>query len=419
MVDIYPAKTNPRSIKLEFGKIEKLVGLTIPLEKTVKILAGLGLKIKARGKNILEATVPTRRLDITGQIELIREVARIYGYDNIKPARPSIELALPVLNFSAISQIEIKKNLAAIGFTEVYNYSFIGDKEIAHIGGDLNHYWELENPLSTEHKYLRKNLLPGLLNNIAVNSKISAGMDIKMFEIGNVFSKFSHCLLEHHNMPEAEKAKEPVKTHEKVMVSGVIWSKSRDAVYYDIKNVLEIILGRFSVKDVSFAPLERQIAHFPVWHLKRVAAAELDGEAIGVLGEIDSKIICNFGIEGRVGAFNLNFEKVLKLIQKAKPAYTPISKFPPARIDLAIIVAKKILWKQIKELVLASGNGLVKEVELFDVYEGKNIPPDKRSLAFHMVFQSSERTLKDEEVKKVTDKIIERLQNNFGAILRK
>ncbi len=173
-IDIYPVKTKPRNIKLEFEKIEKLLGVEIPLKKTLKIFADLGLKAKARGKSLLDVTVPTRRLDITGPIELIREVARIYGYDNIKSARPGVELALPAMNFSAIRQNEIKKNLAAIGFTEVYNYSFIGDKEIAHIGGDANHYWELANPLSTEQKYLRKNLLPGLLNNIAGNSKISA-----------------------------------------------------------------------------------------------------------------------------------------------------------------------------------------------------------------------------------------------------
>ncbi len=417
-IDIYPVKTKPRNIKLEFEKIEKLLGIEIPLKKTVKIFSDLGFKVKARGKSFLDVTVPTRRLDITGPIELIREVARIYGYDNIKSARPSVELALPAINFSAIRQNEIKKNLAAIGFTEVYNYSFIGDKEILHIGGDINHYWELANPLSPEHKYLRKNLLPGLLNNIAVNSKISAGRDIKIFEIGNVFSKFSHCLLERHNLPEMEKAKEPVETHEKSMVSGAIWSKSSETIYYDIKNALEIILARFSIRSISFTPLERQIVHFPVWHLKRTAAVEVGGETIGVAGEIDPKIITNFGIEGRVGAFNLNFEKLFKVIQNAKPVYAPIGKFPSARIDLAIIVAKKILWKQIEDVVVGAGNGLIKEVELFDIYEGKNIPPDKRSLAFHVVFQSSERTLKDDEVKKITDKIIERLQNNFGAILR-
>lgn len=417
--DIYPVKTKPRNIKFEFGKIEKILGVKVPLKKTVKIFTDLGFKVKARGKNLLEVTVPTRRLDIVGPIELVREVARIYGYDNIKSARPSVDLALPAMNFSATKQIEVKKNLAAIGFTEVYNYSFIGDKEIAHIGGDVNHYWELANPLSPEHKYLRKNLLPGLLNDISGNSKISAGRDIKIFEIGNVFSKFSHCLLEHHNLSEVEKAKEPVETHEKIMVSGAIWSKSGEAIYYEIKNALEIILGRFSIKDISFMPLERQIAHFPVWHLKRTAAVEIKGEAIGILGEIDPKITANFGIEGRVGAFNLNFEKLLNIIQSTRPIYSPVSKFPSARIDLAIIVVKRILWKQIEDTVVGAGNGLVKEVELFDIYEGKNIAPDKRSLAFHIAFQSSERTLKDEEVKKVTDKIIERLQNNFGAILRK
>ncbi len=419
VIDIYPVKTKPVCIKLEFEKIEKLLGVEVPLKKTAKILSDLGLKVKISGKDLLNVEVPTRRLDITGPIELIREVARIYGYDNIKSANPVTELVLPAPNFSAIRQSETKKILASIGFTEVYNYSFIGDKEISCIGGEAEHYWELANPLSPEHKYLRKNLLPGLLNNIAANSKILVGRDIKIFEIGNVFSKFSQCLLERHNLSEAEKAKEAPQAHEKTMISGVIWNKASPAVFYEVKNVLEIILGRFSVREVSFAPLERQIPHFPVWHLKRTAVVEIGGEAIGVAGEIDPIVAANFGIEGRVGAFNLNFEKLLNVIQNIKPAYTPVSKFPPARIDLAVIVARKVLWSQIKDAVMVSGKELIKEIGLFDIYEGKNIPPDKRSLAFHMTFQSPERTLKDEEIKNITDKIINKLQSNFGAILRK
>lgn len=417
--DIYPVKIAPRQIKLEVEKVEKLLGVDIPLKKIIKILADLGLRVKVDRKKILEVIVPTRRQDITGQVELIREIARIYGYDNIKSVAPKIDLILPAPNFGAIRQIEIKKLLASIGFTEVYNYSFIGDKEIAHIGGKIDNYWELANPLSSEHKYLRKNLLPGMLNNIVVNSKILIGRDIKIFEIGNVFAKYNHCLLERRNLLKVEQVKETPQPYEKTMIAGMIWNKTDESIFYEIKNRLEIILDKFFIKKVLFTPLERQVENFSVWHLKRTASVEIEGKPVGVVGEIDPSVVANFGIEGRVGAFNLNFEKLLKIIQSIKPIYNPISKFPAARIDLAVIIPKKILWNQIKNLVLTNGNDLVKEVELFDIFEGKNIPPDKRSLAFHMVFQSSERTLKDEEIKNTADKIIAGLKNNFGAILRK
>lgn len=417
LIDIYPSKTRPGKVKLEISGVEKLLGMKIADKKIIEILANLGFLVRKGKKNSLEITVPTRRLDITGSIEIIREIARLYGYDNIKPVKPKVDLDLPRANFNVICQNKAKKILAARGFAEIYNYSFIGDKELENIGTTGEHYLELANPLNPEHKYLRLSLIPSLLNNIAANSRVLAEEEIKIFEIGKVYYRDymgnNSCLME-KNVDAARSG-----IGEKFMLSAVIFDKSGKNLFYKIKSEADLLLNLFKIKNISYVTDTEQCPHLPVWHLGRYALISADQNIIGVAGEINPKVLGNFKISGRVGVFNLDFRKIAEISRGQKPAYKPIAKFPPVKRDLAIIAPKKVSWSEISNLVYENGGGLVNDVELFDVYEGKNMPVDKKNLAFHIIYQSQERTLKDEEIKNITNKIIEQLKIKFGANLRK
>jgi len=143
-----------------------------------------------------------------------------------------------------------------------------------------------------------------------------------------------------------------------------------------------------------------------------------DRPLIGVVGEINPGILKNFKISGRVGVFNIDFHKIISIARAQKHSFKPISKFPSVKIDLAILIPKKVLWSSIRDLIYKECGEIVREIELFDIYEGKNIPLDKKSLAFHLIYQSNEKTLKDEDIKGITGKIINILKANFGANLR-
>ncbi len=417
VIDIYPLKTKPKKIKFAISEGEKILGDRISLQRITKILANLGFSFRKVKKNLLEITIPTRRLDVTGPIEIVREIARIYGYDNIKPVKPKIDLDLPRVNFNVIYQNKIKKTLAVRGFTEVYNYSFVGGKELENIGTTGEHYLELANPLNPEHKYLRLSLIPSLLDNISRNAKLLTEDEIRIFEIGKVYyHKFmgnNTCFMEKNI------ANDKSGVSEKFMLAAAFYKKASKNLFYETKNAADLMLNLLNIKNASYIADTEQCPHLPVWHLGRYALVASGEEIIGVVGEINPRILGRFKISGRVGAFNFDFQKIVKIARAKKMIYGSIPKFPAVKLDLAILVPKKVLWSQIKESVCADGKGLVKNVELFDVYTGKNILSGKKSLAFHIVFQSMARTLEDEEIRQATGQIIEKLKNKFRAELRK
>lgn len=419
-VDAYHAKTRPMRIKLELSAVEKLLGVKIAAENIIKILNNLGLKARKIKKETLEIIVPTRRLDITGPIEVIREIGRIYGYQKIVPAPPKVDLFLPEINLAVSYRNKMKSALVANGFTEAYNDSFIGEKDLFNASTDSKHHLELANPLNPEHKYLRLSLIPSILNNISDNSRILSDEKIKIFELGKVYyQKYmgnNTCALDGSFAPGAS------GVDEKFMLTGAIYDKNSKELFYQTKETVELLLNFLGIKNAVYSSLLKQCAHMPVWHLGRTAFLSVDQSVIGIMGEIDPRIRENFKIEGRVGMFNLDFKKIAAIAAAAKVTYKKFSKFPGVKLDIAVLAPKNILWSQIEKAVYGAGSGLVKNIELFDIYEGKNIITDnlagKRSLAFHIVFQSPEKTLKDEEAKKLTDIIIAELKNKLGVSLR-
>jgi len=421
VIDIYSMKTRPVKIKMELSAVEKLLGTKISAENIVRILNNLGLIVQKKKKEALEIIVPTRRLDITGPIEIIREIGRIYGYHKITPVNPKVELVLPKINLAVSYRNKMKNILAANGFTETYNDSFVGGKELSGVGTGSEDYLELANPLNPEHKYLRLSLIPSILNNISDNSRNLGDENIKIFELGKVYYRKymgnNACVLDGKSRT-GDKG-----VSEKFMLAGAIYDKNSKELFYQTKEIAELMLNFLGIKNVTYSSLSEQCAHMPVWHLTRTAYLSVDHSVIGIMGEIDPKTRENFKIDGRVGLFNLDFKKIADIASAEKIVYEKFSKFPAVKLDFAVLAPKKILWSEIKEVVSRVGGGLVKSIELFDIYEGKNIITDnligKRSLAFHVVYQSQDKTLKDEEVKAVTDKIIEELKNKLGVSLRR
>jgi len=359
IVDVYPKKVYPKKIKLDLNYVESLLGIRIPEKKIKSILKKLGFRLIGLGNPLL-AEVPTRRVDVSLPEDLIEEIGRIYGWEKIPAVFPVVSLIPSKRNLDIFWENMVKNILKEAGFTEVYNYSFISEK-----GGV-----EVENPVSSEYKYLRSSLIPNLLKNIEKNLRYFS--EIKIFELGKVFA-----------LRQAQGKRE-----EKRMLGGAVTGQD----FYYLKGVIDLLLNKLGISDIQY---EEQGL--------RAALIKVNGAALGFLKE---------------KGFELDFEKLQKLASE-EHQYHPLSKFPSAVRDLAILVPRETKVVEVLNKINVAGGRLVRDVDLFDIYQGTELPQGKKNLAFHIVYQAEDRTLKSEEIDKIHQKIIKTLEKKPRWQVRK
>lgn len=392
IIDFYPKKVRPQKIKLELNYVESLLGVKIPLKEIKKILKNLGFTLHVTGYTII-VEAPTRRLDIKIPEDLIEEVGRIYGFRNIPSVFPKMAVVPPERNEDIFWARMAREILKEAGFSEVYNYSFIGEREKEVFGLDSEELIELENPISSFNKYLRPSLIVNLLKNAKENSKRFP--ELKIFEIGEIFSRKG-------------------KVREKKMLSGVLTRKRMgNEGFYELKGTVDYLFSKLGVGNVWYDDYRgtREESKIDIWHAKKSAEIKSDGEEIGFLGEIHPRIIEKLGVADKVFVFDLNFEKLRKLVSE-EHEYQPISAYPASVRDLAILVPRGTKVVEVLNKINQAGGELVRDVDLFDFYEGEGIPEGKTNFAFHIVYQAEDRTLRSEEVDKIHQRIIEVLEEN-------
>ena len=332
----------------------------------------------------ISVTVPTFRLDILIQEDLIEEIGRIYGYEKIPSVLPTVSLIPPKRNLDIFWEDSVKNNLKEAGFTEVYNYSFINEEDGKLFGITSPNLIEVENPVSLEQKYLRPSLIPNLLKNVQTNQKIF--QDIKIFELGKIFQK-----------PNKEKR----------MLTGLMLGNA----FYQVKGLIDLLLNKLGISNIWYdefkaTPEESRAA---IWHPKKCAEIKVNHEEIGFLGEISPRILEDLKISMRLVIFDFDFEKLTKLASE-EHEYRPISRFPAAIRDLAVLVPSETGVEEVLNKIEASGGPLIRDIDLFDIYEGEELPEDKKNLAFHIIFQSKTRTLSSKEIDEIQNKIIKAIE---------
>jgi len=400
LVDIYPKKVLPKRIKLDLAYVERLLGVKIPQKEIIKILTKLGLKIenccvRTVGKlKILNVVIPTFRLDISLPEDLIEEIGRIYGYQKIKADFSAVSLTPFKINEAIFWENKVKDILKGVGFYEVYNYSFLGERE-KEIFGFEEKLIEVLNPVSVFSKYLRASLIPNLLKNVKEN--MDSFDKIKIFELGTIFKKASN------------------KNHsEKKALAGLVFAKlAQEELFYEIKGICDLIFEKLGIAGVwydEFKPTPEE-SPFLIWHPKKSAEIKVDHKEIGFLGEISPKILNALKIKGEIVLFDIDFEKLQKLAFE-EHEYQPISRFPAAIRDLAVLVPQEIRVEEVLNKIETAGGVLVKDIDLFDIYEGEELPQGKKNLAFHIIYQSEDRTLKSQEIEEIQQKIIKTLEEN-------
>ena len=410
IIDIYPRKVLPKRLKLNLEKIESVLGLRPSKSEVIKKLSLLGLDIDSS----LTVVVPTIRQDIGIEEDLIEEVGRLIGYDRIPTKQPFGLLGAAKSDDDSTVTNKVKTIFEGLGFTEVYNFSFIGEDDIKKFGVKTEDYLNLENPLSLDLKYLRRDLLINLLKNVKNNLKnfLRNEQGIKIFELGKVYRL----------APIDTKSRNDATKEEK-MLTGII-ARSSEKIkgenFYELKGVIDSLLNKLGITDFWYDDYQAtpDWTDEVFWQETGTAEVKVGDEEIGFLGEINPKILSKLNIRVSVAAFNLNFEKILRLAEE-ELIYKPPSPYPASVRDLAILVKQQDKVADVLNVINSLSSELVQDVDLFDMYEGEKIPKGKKNLAFHVIYQSYKKTLKDEEVDKIHRKIIRELEKNKDWQVRK
>jgi len=434
LIDFYPQKPptkiffEAKRIKLDLDYVERLLGIKIPLKEIKNILKRLEFGIAEVRPQHLLVEVPTLRLDISIPEDLIEEIGRIYGYQKIKAVFPVSALVPPKRNFNIFWEDLTKNILKEASFTEVYNYSFVSEKDISiyQLDQPKSALIEVENPISLEQEYLRPSLIPNLLKNVAKNQKNFR--EIRIFELGKIFQA-----------PRTEKrmltgliTRTLAKGEDETLVS----SPTGDA-FYQMKGVIDLLLQKLGISNIwydEYQPTPEDYnppttsSHSPsgelapsklsIWNPKICAEIKVNHEEIGFLGETSQKILGDLKIEGKVVVFDIDFEKLQRLSSE-ETIYQPISRFPAAVRDIAVLVPLEIRVEEVLNKIETAGGILVKDVDLFDIYEGEEIPGGKKNLAFHIIYQAEDRTLSSKEIDEIQQKIIKTLEENPEWQVRK
>lgn len=417
VIDVSAVKITPKEIKLEAGQVNRLLGTDLPEAEIAGALKSLGLQVS--GQSQLAVTVPTYRRDLNLPQDLVEEVARYIGYDHIPEKLPAGDLIPPPKNWSLYWEKKAKRLLTGCGFAEVVNYSFNSQKQIAELGLDLEEYLEVANPISPEQAYMRASLIPNLLVNVKNNLKEFP--QFSLFELGRIFYQLQDA--------RGERA-----VREQTKLGGVMVDKNRESrqavrspLFLKAKGVVELILHHFGFDEKS-----RDYVHFGIpsttFHPGRAAvvrvtkkgAGDLEGEIrddVGFVGMVHPALLGAFDIKAEVVLFDLDFDKLSQLATE-KREIKDIGKFPAVTLDVALVVDRKVLTSEIEDTLGAAGGDLLENVELFDVYEGKNLPSGKKSLAFRLSYRLPDRTLTDQEVNLQHEKVLAAVKEKFGAQVR-
>lgn len=389
-------KTNnkEKEIEITFKNINDVLGTVIPNEEILNVFRKLGFSYKVNGETI-KVTVPTRRLDISIKEDLIEEVSRIYGVDNIEGKLPIVPMRKGSYDKT---QREIRNKMIALGLKETLTYVLINDKEVNGYTLDKFEPLKLLDPITEDRNTLRYSMIPSLYKVYEYN-KAREQKDISIFEIGKGFYKKGEVYGEYTKLCVLMSGK---------YSTGLNNNKTVD--FYVIKGIAEEVLdylgysGRYSFMKQEM-PKEM--------HPGQSAMINVNGSNIGMIGKIHPSVT-----KDDVYVLEINLDELFtKKVGKMK--YKEFSKFPSINKDIALVVDKKSVSKDIEKVIKSAGGSLLTNIEVFDVYTGVGVGIDKKSIAYSLTFSDMKKTLTDEEINGLMDKIIDAVSKKCGAELRK
>ena len=406
MVDLYPAKLQDHLVDFSFSRCNQLIGCEISKEDVRTILSALDIQILTEDGDKAQLRIPAYRVDVTREADVIEEVLRIYGFNNV-PLPEKLNTSIAVFPKPDIERVQeiISEMLVGKGLIETMNNSLTRSAYIDKLGGEVlksEQNVPMLNPLSQELDVMRQTLLFNALEVVAHNQN-RQHPDLRLFEFGKIYRRFESGYNENKRLLL-------VLTGRKEKES---WNASTDQfTYYSIKGLVNSVFSRLGLDGfLKESALKKSI-------LQDGVQLQVIKTKVGEMGWVSAKMRKEFGIKNEVFVADLDWEAILSCLQFAKIKYTELPKTFAVRRDFSLLLNKQIQFSEIEELAKACDKNILKEVGLFDVYEGKNLEEGKKSYAVSFRFQDPEQTLKDEQIDKVMEKIRVELENKLGAVLR-
>jgi phenylalanyl-tRNA synthetase beta chain len=387
-------------VELRFARVNKVLGLEIPTAKIVEILRNLGMIIVSETGTSVEIEVPSFRFDISLDVDLIEEIARVYGYNQLPKTSPKAVLALGTSPEGFVPLMRFKNQMAALGYQEVITYSFVEPGLLKKFQPDIEPV-ALQNPISADLSVMRTSLWPGLVNALKHNANRQQDR-VRLFECGQVFLRADNV------------------TKQPPMIAGLVYGDLNPEIWCSDKKELDFFDIKGDLESLLSIPRGFDAYHFvkgshPCLHSGQCAAIEFDGRQVGLVGALSPALQRDLGINNRVYLFELD----LSTLQAAKvPAVTELSKFPEVTRDLAILIDENVTGAEILENVRESAGPLLTDLRIFDVYQEDAMEKSKKSIAFSLTLQHPSRTLSDEDINVIIDSCVNGLEAKFNAKLR-
>ncbi len=414
ILDYYPNPPEPVTVTLKLDYARRLSGLDLSGAEMAELLERLEFAAEVHDDHLI-VTAPDHRMDIEGPHDLVEEICRMYGYDNI-PSTVLSDVLPPQRGNPKLEQEErIKDTLVQAGLQELITFRLTSKVQEAKLmpknhaaGPDDRPYVALTNPLSAERAEMRHSLLASVVEIAANNSRFQDRL--AMFEVGPIF------------IADEDEILPTEQTRLSVVLSGqrtvLGWQNGESGTYdfFDLKGMLEALFNELHLS-ISYEPVEH-----PSYRPGRTARLLLGENQVGVMGELHPLVVEQFDVQLEdkdqpVLAADIDLDALIAHIPSHYP-YDPISQYPAVHEDIAVVVDKDVAAKAVEEAIRKSGGFLLKDVELFDLYEGEQIGSGKKSLAYHLTFQAPDKTLTDKVVQKSRKKIIGQLKHRLNAQLR-
>ncbi len=399
MIDVYPTKQKINKIKLDVNRINNLLGINLSKEDMIKILEKLEIKVE---NDVI--IPPYFRTDIEQLADVAEEILRIYGYDKLETTLINAETTLGGKNKEQTIKDNVSEYLVAKGFSEIYTYGFISEKDLIKCNIDkednlFKQTVKIKNPLSEDYTIMKTTPIPTLLQVLQSNNNYK-NKNVKVFELAKTYKNVSE-KIEKGELPE-----------ENTVLTIGMYGEKED--FYTLKGVVENVLEVAGVKKYDLFKNEEN----KLYHPGRCASLKVGNDIFASLGELHPLVAENYNLNDRVLIAEINIDKIVKYARFNKK-YVEIPKYPAVERDIAMVVDEAVEVGQIERIITKKAKKMLEEINLFDVYRNEKLGENKKSVAYSLKFRLSDRTLTDEEVNTTMQEIIAALEKELNAELRK
>jgi phenylalanyl-tRNA synthetase beta chain len=399
IIDLYPNPVAPFDVDLSYSNVHRLIGQVIPHEEIKAIITALDIRIVTESAEGVILKVPPYRVDVTRDVDVIEEILRIYGYNNIHiPTQVRASLSASPKPEKDTVQNLLSDLLTANGFNEIMSNSLTKSA----YSSDLESAVKILNPLSSDLDVMRQTMLYSGLEAIAYNQN-RQNADIKFYEFGKVYS------IKDDKYNESQRFA--------IFLSGATapaqWNqKATAATFYNLKAIVDGILQKLNINDVTVEDATCKKLAYGLNYIK-------NGKTLVKLGSVAKDALKKTDVDKEVFWADFSFDQIMQIVKKNKIVYQDISKFPAVKRDLSMLIDKSVTFGQLKQIAQRTERKLLKEVNMFDVYEGDKLPAGKKSYALSFIIQDAEKTLTDKTIDAIMQKLIYNLEKEAGAEIRK